>query len=907
MEKCGTALNNMNRYDYLNENHDLSLPDWGPYDHEIFGLSHIADKRRAFRADFFLVPGAYRRSLFISDCLKESGYSPWEVATDLDYYSYRQQIEAKDKTFCDVSFSRIDDNLRLARCKFVNHTSETRIFTLDLFCRFVTGYPGEVSPVLPDSAYWLDAVNHDELRFAGFYSHNNLTWGGYRRSEERFPGTVGGSCIGRMFSDFNPRGFGLDDGDTLIMSVPREVSDGFIALRFRLDLGKKLTMKLALGGKTREIMLTSSGQFECQTIFQGTIPQGKFELISCGGNDIRIDGFVVGRSGSENKIDFRRTATLFDPSFEDSPFPQSAIVFHPGIRERYALWWSFANSFKREHHLADPARNLNYLQGMKQPYWRANRPGEPWLGDIYMLPISVPEKSFSCIYLLIGYGEKSEITSRINALPRTDAWCEDAFNLARSRHFSPVSIPSGEKYRFSQERMASVLMTNISFPIYTKRTNIRHHIPARYFNTLYQWDSGFTGLGLLEMDITRAIENLNAYVTASDDNESAFILFGTPLPVQIYLFAEIRNRTQDRQFLEFFYPRLKHWYCFLAGHAASSTTRRFKSNLLQTWDYFYNSGGWDDYPPQWKTYETENLNLAPAVTTAHAIRFAKFLRQTAEELEFADDLPFFDQDIAVFTEALQRYSWDGDAQYFSYVVHDDAGKPVGFFRHESGVNYNMGLDGCTPLLAGAVNPEQRDLLFEKLASPEHLWTSLGLSTVDQKAPYYRKDGYWNGAVWMPHQWFFWKAALDYGKTEFARRIAMTALDLWKREVDESYNCYEHFSIESGRGCGCHHFGALSAPVLSWFGAYFSPGRFTTGFDTWIKKIESRKEQGEHYFTLEISGDSPDMTTVLFVSGCGRYLVKYNDRDCNWEENIPGVMEIFLPKNSKGTLTIKQVL
>ena len=23
-----------------------------------------------------------------------------------------------------------------------------------------------------------------------------------------------------------------------------------------------------------------------------------------------------------------------------------------------------------------------------------------------------------------------------------------------------------------------------------------------------------------------------------------------------------------------------------------------KSSLLKTWDYFYNSGGWDDYPPQ---------------------------------------------------------------------------------------------------------------------------------------------------------------------------------------------------------------------------------------------------------------------------------------------------------------------
>ncbi len=69
--------------------------------------------------------------------------------------------------------------------------------------------------------------------------------------------------------------------------------------------------------------------------------------------------------------------------------------------------------------------------------------------------------------------------------------------------------------------------------------------------------------------------------------------------------------------------------------------------------------------------------------------------------------------------------------------------------------------------------------------------------MDQSAPYYRHDGYWNGAVWMPHQWFLWKTMLDLGQADFAFKIAQTALDLWKSEVDESYECFEHFLIESG--------------------------------------------------------------------------------------------------------------
>ncbi len=144
-----------------------------------------------------------------------------------------------------------------------------------------------------------------------------------------------------------------------------------------------------------------------------------------------------------------------------------------------------------------------------------------------------------------------------------------------------------------------------------------------------------------------------------------------------------------------------------------------------------------------------------------------------------------------------------------------------------------------PLLAGICTPAQEQTLLGHLQSPQRLWSRIGLSTVDQSAPYFRHDGYWNGAVWMPHQWFLWKTMLDLGQADFAFKIAQTALDLWKAEVDESYNCFEHFLIESGRGAGWHQFSALSSPVLAWFSAYYRPGRLTAGFDTWVHRCDLR--------------------------------------------------------------------
>ena len=51
------------------------------------------------------------------------------------------------------------------------------------------------------------------------------------------------------------------------------------------------------------------------------------------------------------------------------------------------------------------------------------------------------------------------------------------------------------------------------------------------------------------------------------------------------------------------------YYAFFTGQAGGSTTADLQSGLLRTWDYFYNSGGWDDYPPQKAVHE--QLSLIP--------------------------------------------------------------------------------------------------------------------------------------------------------------------------------------------------------------------------------------------------------------------------------------------------------
>ena len=187
--------------------------------------------------------------------------------------------------------------------------------------------------------------------------------------------------------------------------------------------------------------------------------------------------------------------------------------------------------------------------------------------------------------------------------------------------------------------------------------------------------------------------------------------------------------------------------------------------------------------------------------------------------------------------------------------------------------------------------------------------SWGISTVDQSAPYYRPDGYWNGAVWMPHQWFFWKTMLDLGRTEDAWRIARTALDMWKREVDETYNCFEHFMVGSGRGAGWHQFGALSSPVLNWYTAYFRPGRVTTGFDAWIEAFQPVDGGGATRVQLLFPGGPSHAPAVIVTTpACEHYEVTWQGTRLKHAIRIPGTVEVLLPPDvTSGELIVRRVL
>jgi len=899
--------------DYLESlryNHDLKLPQWGPYTKNYIGVSHIPDVKKGLRFDLSVFPGYYRRKVDVPAVTYESGYHPWEASPNLEYFSFRHELEWKDQVYTDVSYSEVDANSRLIKAEFVNNTDLPQSLALHYMASVhfpsireyapnTPVYPGTID--LPQGTKWIDALDYADLGFANGRPTDNLVYDGKMRAEIRDNGFINGSAIGT--------GFGKDKGDRVNFngSLDNSFSDAVLWLRYRMDKDDHLEINLS-GLINKMVLLKGSGEIQAVEIPVGKINSGNYKLsmISNGGASIAIDGFTIVEKKDVQQIQTSIVNWNYVPQLIKSPVTNSLILKYEQFDNYYGIYWNFPQTDIRQwfyNELGDDFKH-QVNEHVQKEFYNGSKDGH--YTNVFFRPINCKPKSKEIIYGMICSGTKEEVEAKLLKASQTYDW-EKYYTNARS--FLPQNMvnPEGEKYVFSQKRMEAVTACNVVYPVYTQKQYIRHRAPGRWWDCLYTWDSGFIGIGLLTDDVRSAVENLNAYVNDIDE-QSAFIHHGTPLPVQHYLFLELWNKTQSREILSYFYPKLKRYYQFLAG-GESSSTNKFNSDILSTWDYFYNSGGWDDYPPQKYMHDhAMEESTTPVVTTSHVIRIAKILRMAANELGLKDDEKMYNKDIAKFAAALQKYSWDEPSGYFSYVLYDTNKKTMGKLLYQDKVNLDMGFDGLSPLVAGITTKEQTSKMVSHLKTPGEIWSNVGLSAVDQTAPYYSNSGYWNGTVWMPHQWFFWKTMLDLGEGEFAYKIAKTGLDVWKQETEASYNCMEHFVIESGRGAGWHEFGGLSTPVLSWFKTYFEPGTLTGGLNFWVEKKEFSADNSVLVSEVKLFSDQAETCSVVACMNPNyQYQVFWNGKSVPHSEINKGSLLISLPANSEsGKLEIRKV-
>jgi hypothetical protein len=177
-----------------------------------------------------------------------------------------------------------------------------------------------------------------------------------------------------------------------------------------------------------------------------------------------------------------------------------------------------------------------------------------------------------------------------------------------------------------------------------------------------------------------------------------------------------------------------------------------------------------------------------------------------------------------------------------------------------------------------------------------MWSRAGISAVDMTASYYKNDGYWNGNVWMSHQWYIYKAMLDNGEADFAFEIARRALDMWREETDYTYNTYECFGIETRRGGWFHNFGGLSAPICIWANAYYKPSTVTTGFDVWTDYQRLTTDSAE--ISYKYYGNNDKYTIIVTLSDKNDYVVLIDGEEIDFNLRCAGAIEITMTSDKK---------
>ncbi len=890
-------FNNQN----LENTHSLCLPAWGPYMKRYNGISHVPELSSGMRFDFSIHPAYYlRKKAFPSSIDYESGYHMWESSADLSYYSVRYDLEWKDKVYMDVSFILVDSSSSLLRYEIVNNTSLPQDICVNAFANinYPSLKPYSLLPIIPSrvllpaNSRWIDDTDYSSLSYANKMPQFNLVYDGQQLGIAREDSAVGGTVLGRCA--WQSYDFAKDVGDNVIfpIKIDARILNPVLVIRYRFMTGSDVKLKLS-GVANELIKVHGDNRFRTITIPISNRQAASLSILSEGGDAVQIDGLVIVEESKLSELYFSPKVFHYTPQRTEID-SRSLYLKYSDVNNGYGIKFINASFDEREFLMSEVEEELreNTLankynkQLYNSPVFIGNNDGH--YTNMFVHPLIVQAQQKKVFYSVLAYGDEKTVRSKLSLFNKVEL-CEATYIKARSKVLDQKYNTGGACYAFSQQVMASVMLTNVVYPVSTMNTYILHNTPGRKWDCLYTWDNGFISLGLADLNINRSIECVNAYTMKSTD-QSAFMHHGTPLPIQIYTVLELWNKTQDVELIKYFYPRLKRYYDFLAG-AESSSTRSFKSNLLCTWDYFYNSGGWDDYPPQFYVHKNKlEAQVLPIVNTAHAIRTAKILKMFANSLGLKADISKYDADIALFSNAIQNNAWDAKSGYYGYVKHNEKKEAIGILKDEANVNFNMGLDGCYPLVAGITNLVQTDSLLRNLFTDGRIWCKLGLSTVDQRAPYYSSAGYWNGSVWMPHQWFFWKSMFDLGLNDYALRIAKTGLDVWKQEVDETYNCYEVFRLESARGAGWHQFGGLSAPVINWYSSMYKPGTITAGFDLLIKK----KVFNDDFSSVKINAQNFNTTSksqILWICLSDEYKYKLNSssKNISMETVLPGLL------------------
>ena len=896
------------------QDNKVKMPVWGPYSKKYMGISRVMESLAdvGARYDFSVHPTLWNSSTPVPNVTVPSSYHLWNCKSDYTYFSYRYELMWKDMVYADVSFSKINDEAYLMRCEFVNNTELSQNCILNIFASLEFPNPTYCKVNTPDKCVLKAANDYTDYTYAVPRPWDNENpdgmFKGMFADKDFYLGKgLGDRCENYHVHFLNLQPFGCEKGDRVSYGIK---ADGFknpiIALRYRTvtDGNGRFDM-ISDDDIYRDIAFPNSDELT----FIYLPYMENFTLESLGGAGVELDFLAVIESGEEDNLTTEKVNFPYIPEINTDVLENGhrTTLKYNGIEKPFCILTNNKNTRERAlnsgsledaliNRLSNGDHTYDDLAETFSGSFKRKHSDDGFFHNTLIKSIFIEPHTSHTEYAVLSMGEFDGLTN--------DEY-EEIYRNAKAS--SPVSDynEAGKKYTLSTEILKSTLLTNVVYPVYRHGENVIHHTPGKRWDSFYTWDSGFIGMGLLEFSPKLCQYALDMYLCDDTNKDFAFLLHGSLVPTQFPEYLELLKRTDDKESLAFLYDKAKIYYEFLRGRNHGSTVAKFNNGLLTTYDYWYSHCGMDDYPAQVEMMNRKSQKYTcPCLSTAQIIRAGKIMKMVAESLGRYDDIKTYDADIEYSTKALNDLAWDEESGYFGYTEYDEKGNVKGIMRTADGENFNKGMDGIYPLVAGAVTGERKKRLIEHIKNPKEMWSQAGISAVDMSASYYFDDGYWNGNVWMSHQWFVWKTMLDNGEADFAFEIAGRALDMWKDETDFTYNTYECFGIATKRGGWFHNFGGLSAPICIWANCYYKPQTVTTGFDIWTDYQRTTDTGAE--ISFKYYGYNEKYTMVVTLSDRCDYVAYLDGKEIEFYERNKGSLEFTFTSDVKsGVLVIKE--
>ena len=880
------------------------MPTWGPYSKKYFGISKIADHKseKGVRFDFVVLPAISNTDAKAPNTTIPVGVHPWDAKSDYSFYSYRQDMEWKDVIYSDISFTKLTADSTLVRTEIFNNSEMMQNCLVNFFSavQYPTVFSAKV--VLPQKCEYKNAVAYDTYDYNTKRPWDEETMDALHKGEffdDRFceHQGLGDRDNNRYILPKYPK-LGEEKGDkiTYRLDLNNNYSDAVLSVRYRTP--ENCDSSFSVNGET--VIFSQSDEMNISYIPLGELKSNDFSLtlVSNGTGAIEFDFFAIVESTDRESLKVITEKNDFMPSIQvsDCSCGKKAVLKYSGIDDNFTLKTFNDETRFRDIHtgcledvptprISQPDQSFDNMLETFSGEFSYKHSDEGYYHNTLVHTIYIAPHQSHVEYAVISGGE-----TQYKSPEEYEKIYLDAKNSVEKFELSEA----GKKYEFSNRLLRAAMFQNTVYPLYHHGEYVIHHTPGKRWDSFYTWDSGFIGLDMQLLAPEIADYILDLYLSDESNKDYAFLLHGSPVPVHLYQYYEMFSKSKTRREMEGYYSRAKMFYDFLAGKINGSTTAKFKSGLTTTFEYFYNCSGMDDLPPQAETYKRNlQLKTAPCISSSQVIRTAKLLSVIALHLGRENDIKEYNSDIERIASGLQKYAWDNEAGYFSYVVHDDNGNPKEQLKSENGENVNKTMDGIYPLIAGITTDEQTEKILTHLKSEDEMMSRVGISAVNMKAGYYATNGYWNGNVWFSHQWFVWKTMLDLGENDFAFKIADVALNSWKREVEYSYYTFEMLSITTGRGGWFHNFGGLSAPVNLWAAAYYKPGTFNLGFDSFCEEYDFSDNNSAFCATVS-HYNQKDSTMLVVMNDSHNYYVTLNGETAEFNERTKGMLEIKLP-------------